>query len=100
MITIQYGNREGVHFSQWKFDFLAQLVKDIHEVIPCHEFQIWYNPTEDFHCLQFQYKNQTVLIKFYKVLTYYINDQVGWQGCLRSQSQDFILSIKRKLNTC
>lgn len=104
-VKVQYGNCEGRHFAQWRFDLLTQLLTLIHEgprpgeteVIEIEGAEIWYDSVMDFHRLRFRARGHYVAIRLYIVLSAVIDGEDYWGGCPRSQIWDYAIGIRKRL---
>lgn len=102
---IQYGNREGQYFSENKFDFLRELLQQVHqgpnpphsEVVEVEDVKIWYDQREDFHRLSFNARGHFIETQFYKVYSVYIDGKEHWVGCLYSNMWELANSVRKEL---
>lgn len=98
-MEITYGNREGRHFTQWRFDDLVMLAQSINERMPeISVFHIWYDADEDYHNLEFAGKDIKFKIRYYKVYALLVDgsdeDRFPY---LRSAQHHMVSYIKKKL---
>jgi hypothetical protein len=104
-IPVEYGNRQGQYFTEWRFDLLKELLGRIHEgpmppqseIVEIENAQIWYDAREDFHRLSFRARGRLVEVQLYKVFSSKIDGEEHWVGCPRNQIWEYALSIRRKL---
>lgn len=102
---INYGNREGQYFTEWRFDLLKELLGRIvqgpmpgtSESVEVENAQIWYDAEQDYHMLSFRTRGHRVEVRFYKVFSTKIDGEDHWVGCPRNQVWEHSLSIRRKL---
>jgi len=96
-LNFKIGNTEGQYFTEWRFDELRHMAQLIHERIGITEFDLFYDPNEDFHHLTFEYNGNKADIRFYKVYSESVNGENGWIGCPRSGSWNFATALCNKL---
>lgn len=105
---IRVGKTDGQYFTQWRLDFLRDLVPDIERQLGPLDFLLYYDSYSDFHHLHFTYRNKAVSVRFYirlsgNIITIeegkIINRQEHWVGCPSYQSFEWINSLCRKLKT-
>lgn len=104
IMEIKYGNREGQHFTQWRFDILRELLERIvsgpcpprSEVVAIESPEIWYDSAQDYHCLRFTGNGHLVEVRLYKVFSSKIDGVDHWQGCPTSNIWEYATSIRRE----
>jgi hypothetical protein len=79
--AITYGNNQGPYFTQWRFDELTSLAREIDEAAPGGTgWRIWYDAREDFHRLEFDLDGHHYNIQLYKIFTIDRDGQGGYDG--------------------
>ncbi len=104
-MEITYGNREGRYFTEWRFEYLKELLDIIHvgpcpprtEVLEVESPEIWYDPVEDYHRLKFICRGREVQVRFYKVFSYLIDDADGWRTFPQCKMNARAMDIRRSL---
>jgi hypothetical protein len=67
---IEYGPCEGPGFSSDHISELTRLVTRLHFMVPgALNWKIWYDATEDYHCLSFHWNHDNYLIRYYKAFS-------------------------------
>lgn len=68
MLQFSVGNTEGKYFSQEKFDLLKSVAHKIFTLNPsATNFHLFYDQDCDWHYLQFDIADKTLLVRYYKV---------------------------------
>ncbi len=94
-IPVEYGNREGRYFTQWRIDLLEELLErivynyDSTPLITVESPKVWYDAEQDFHRLEFRSGGKHFHVQFYKVFTAFVDGEDGWRGCPRSSMGRF-----------
>ena len=97
-MNIKYGNLQGRYFRQSAIDMiLLPLAEELAErMIAASDFEIWYDARKDFYHLKFICQGKTFNIRYYKVLSVYIDDKEGWIVCPMSSMSKFVLYLKKE----
>ncbi len=91
------GNTEGQYFTQWRFDELKDLAGLINEQIGVAEFNLFYDPIQDFHHLAFEYNGHKADIRLYRVFSESVDGKDGWVGCPTNYAYGFVDALCKKL---
>ena len=104
-MNIEYGNREGKYFTEWRLDLLKELLGKVHQgpmpgtskVVNIDHALIWYDAEQDYHMLFFRALGHEVVVRLYKAFSSKIDGEDHWVGCPRSQVWEYANSLRRKL---
>lgn len=95
---IKLGNIEGQYFTQWRFEELLYLFRQLLEKrLEMSNVQLYYDAHSDFHCLEFLSHGHQVVVRFYKVFGTTIKGVDQWCGGPRYEVHNFALALKKKL---
>lgn len=94
---ITYGRLEGRFFSPYAIDNvmtpLAKRIEQMFNVV----INVWYDDNADFYHCAFTTNGHKVDIRYYKVLSSYIDGKEGWIACPIYQCDMFLDSLKAKV---